>query len=500
VLLDPQVIEATLAGRQPAELEAGGRRSAELGEEGAAAGAEQIGVALLVAGVAQVEAPEERVGGELGGARQVAAAVGLGAREGEELARPPRRIAPHPAVQRTEQPIPERRPRAHDAVAVHRESYNPPSMAAPIGRADRAARLAVSAAAALAGLALALLAVRADRAWFGRHVAPTYCAAAVPAWPILAARAGAVAVALLLVLVVRPRLARVPARELLATAVLILPALALALGAGELILRRVQWEDRLPREVPMTADPRLGWVPTPGRASVTRGARSLTYTVDAQGARVAGDAEDAAAPTLVVAGESIAFGFGLDWDETFGAIAGRALGLRVVDVAAPAYGADQAYLRLADALPRLVRPELVVFLFVAKQIRRDVSPARPHLVLGADGRLELAPAASGLAAWRLARLVSDEPYHGDAGLRVTRAVLVAADAAARARGARPLFVLTNYGPACPPEADGIVGGLFAGLPVVRVELDAGDVIGPDDPHPSARGARKLAEAILAAAR
>jgi hypothetical protein len=337
-------------------------------------------------------------------------------------------------------------------------------------------------AVALVALGLVVWAARADLAWFERHALPDYCVAAVPAWPLHAARVLAVAVALVLVGIVRPRLARMAGGEVAGVAL----ALGLALGAGELILRRVRWEDDheggdLPA---MRADPRLGWAPAPLQTAGR-------YVLDAWGDRAAG-VVDPTAPTLVVAGESVAFGWRLDWDDTFAAQAGRALGLQVVNVAVPAYGSDQAYLRLADALARLARPRLVVFLFVAREIRRNLSPARPHLVLD-GGRLVPAPASPGPA---LRRLVTDEPYHGDAPLATTRAILVAAADAARARGARPLFVVTNYGRAC--ADDRIARELFAGLPMVRVELGPDEVLAADDPHPNRAGARKLADAIVTA--
>src|SRR5262249_33681722 len=188
------------------------------------------------------------------------------------------------------------------------------------------------------------------------------------------------------------------------------------------------------------------------------------------------------------------------WEDTFPALVGRALGLQVVNVSVPAYGTDQAYLRLAEALPRLSRPRVVVFVFVPQEIRRNVSPVREHFAVGPDGALARVAAATGLAGWRLARVWSDEPFHGDEAIRVTRAILVAAAEAARARGAEPLFVVTNYGRRCAGDDPWMVRELFAGLPHVRVELDDADVFSAYDPHPNPRGSRKIADAVLAAVR
>jgi hypothetical protein len=273
-------------------------------------------------------------------------------------------------------------------------------------------------------------------------------------------------------------------------------ALLCGLGAGELILGRVQWDDAHegPEHPATRPDARLGWALEPARATGV-------YRVNHHGERAArvDDDGDPATPALVVAGESIAFGWGLPWDDTFAARAGRDLGLAVVNAAAPALGVDQAYLRLLDALARLERPAVVAFLFVPRQLGRTLAPTRPHLELE-DGRLVPVPAASGLAALHLARLFHDEPYHGEARFATMRAILLAVAAAARAHGARPLFVVTNYGPACPPGGDDVVRALFDGLPAVRVDLAPEERLGPSDPHPDARGAAKLAAAIVAAVR
>jgi len=72
------------------------------------------------------------------------------------------------------------------------------------------------------------------------------------------------------------------------------------------------------------ADARTGWAFVPRRSLevTTRGSGRVTrYDVDAHGDRAPSVdfAEDAGAPTLVVAGESISVGQGLAWQDTFGA-------------------------------------------------------------------------------------------------------------------------------------------------------------------------------------
>ncbi len=162
------------------------------------------------------------------------------------------------------------------------------------------------------------------------------------------------------------------------------------------------------------------------------------------------------------------------------------------------YGNDQAYRRVLDALPRFARPLAVVTVFVPDQIERNVDRWRPRLGLARDGTLVPVPPSSGP---RLLKLLDRLPYHGDEALRVTAAILRATAEAARARGAVPLFVVTNYGPPCVRDDDGeawIVEELFVrqALPFVRVELDPEDLLpGFLERHPGARGARKIASAV-----
>jgi hypothetical protein len=373
----------------------------------------------------------------------------------------------------------------------------------------RKARFAIEATMVLLAVLVAAWAVAADPRWFERHVAPRYCIdRPVGAWHLV--RAAAIGFSLVLAFLVRPWLGRVVARtrgrDLAATLVGSALAVVAALGLGELMLRHVKWDDAIvgPGIPDVQADPRLGWKLRPNRIlRVDRGhaGASVSYAVNARGERAAHveDLPDPAAPTLVVAGESIAMGYGLDWDDTFAARVGRALGLQVVNLGAPAYGNDQAYLRLLEALPQLSQVRLVVIVFVPVQIRRNISPSRPHLVVAADGTLAPAPAATGLAAWRLGRLVHDEPYHGDDAVAVTRAILLATAQAVRAHGAEALFLITNYGAACLDPEPPAQEQLFAGLPHVRVDLDGTDMFSARDQHPTARGARKLADAILGAA-
>jgi hypothetical protein len=382
--------------------------------------------------------------------------------------------------------------------------------------AAAAARLAISAA----GVALVVWALAADPHWAERHVLRSYCATSDAGW--LLARAvrwatGALGLVAFVALApaLAPRIGRSATRLRPGSIAGIALAIAASLAVAELYLRRVH--DRLllgaraplpaERDTPMTrVDPRLGWSYVPGRTTwVELGGRRIAYAIDADGDRAAAaDAlPDRARPTVLFTGESIAFGYGLHYEETFPAVVGRELAVQTANLAVVGFGNDQAYLRVLDALSRYSHPVAVVTLFVTDQIRRNADIWRPRLVLGRDGALTPAPASTGP---RIAKLVQQLPYHGDDALRITAAILRATADAARARGASPLFVVTNYGPACVHD-DGdeawVVNELFVrqGLPFVRVDLGPEDLLpGLFERHPNPRGARAIATAVERALR
>jgi hypothetical protein len=379
----------------------------------------------------------------------------------------------------------------------------------------RPAALGAMLAGLAVGAALLAWAASADPHWAERHVLTSRCATNEGEW-VLARGARWVAAAVgLAALALAPALARRarPAPPHLGRGSVVGVALAIAasLVVTELYLRHLH--DRLaPRAPPerdaaMTrVDARLGWAHVPGRTTWARvGGRAVAYAIDADGDRAASADHVAprAARAVLFAGESIAFGYGLPWDETFPAQVAQRLGVEAVNLAVIGYGSDQAYLRVVDALPRSPAPLAVVTLFVPEQVKRNVDPWRPRLVLGPDGALSGAPPEGGP---RLLRLVQQLPYHGDDALRVTAAVLRATAAAARARGAFPLFVVTNYGPPCRHEAGReafVVDELFVrqGLPFVRVDLGPEDRLpGLLEGHPNQRGTRKLADAVEQALR
>jgi hypothetical protein len=66
---------------------------------------EQVAMAKLVESVLEIQAPQERIGRDFRGPQNVAAAVGLDVRKGEELAQAAIVIPPHPLMNGAHQPI-----------------------------------------------------------------------------------------------------------------------------------------------------------------------------------------------------------------------------------------------------------------------------------------------------------------------------------------------------------------------------------------------------------
>jgi hypothetical protein len=383
---------------------------------------------------------------------------------------------------------------------------------------NRAGRICAQLIVGLCALWLMFLAARANDSWILAHVV-------LPNWflppPTLRGfHIARVAVALLglsLLGVLGPRVARwasaQPWKKLAASCGRIAVALVLALLAAESVVRL--WDNREPfwRNGKLEfrigrPDPRFGWVLVPSRSTVlqTGRAKAIHYRIDAWGNRARSEVSvtNPALRTLVVTGESIAFGHGLEYEETFPAILGERLGLQVVNVAAGGYGSDQAYLRLVDALDRLQNPVVVLTVFVPVQLGRALQDYRPRLVLR-EGALAFERAATGFwSRWRLRDLLVNElPYLSDAALSRTialnAALVRATSQAARARGAEPLFLVPSFGPPTAlgehPEAF-IIRELFEQQrqPYLLIDIERARIMA-DEWHPDATAARQVASAL-----
>jgi hypothetical protein len=236
------------------------------------------------------------------------------------------------------------------------------------------------------------------------------------------------------------------------------------------------------------------------------GGRDFSYLVNAEGhrARSLDTVWDHARPTILVAGESLALGMGVTYDDTFAALLEDRTGLQVVDVAQPGYSFDQAYLRLAQDLPRFERPVAVVGFVVPDEVWRAEYEDRPRLRL-VDGKLvKVGPEPEWKRDLRLRRVWRDA-YHGDAELDDVRAQVRAMRDLAQSRGAQAVFVYTNAATACQDvkgKAPWLYRTLFEdqGIAAVRVDIDEKLRLSDGDAHPGPEGHRLLADAIEGALR
>jgi len=363
-----------------------------------------------------------------------------------------------------------------------------------------AARVIAEAIVASIGAALLAGALVANQGWLDKHFLPSWF---LPRqWYVLIAmgvRLFMVALGLSLTLFARRRIgdvaARVPARALH-----IAIAAVLALGVSEPVLRHVHLgptEWLFPDEEPLRRpDPRLGWTLVPARTGHSRnGGRVVDYALDPAGYRVRRSDEpvDTDRPAVIFVGESVMFGEGLTWDESIPAQVESMLGVQSANLAVHGFATDQAYLRLEKELPRFRRPVAVVSLFMPALFGRNLDSERPHLGPG----LAWLPAVQRWKIESLARLIV--PYHGEdvveRGITVTREVLRATVALARARGATPVILVPQFGREEPVE-----GSLRrrvlddAAVPYLWVEIDAAWRL-PWNRHPNPRAARAIAAAV-----
>ena len=113
-------------------------------------------------------------------------------------------------------------------------------------------------------------------------------------------------------------------------------------------------------------DPRLGWLPRPGRFS-----SGWTSNVDASGLRSSGRSiENVSQPRPILAvGDSFTFGDEVEDSETWPAHLEEILNTRVLNAGVGAYGIDQAFLR-AELLLDKYEPDVVILSFISDDINR----------------------------------------------------------------------------------------------------------------------------------
>jgi hypothetical protein len=365
------------------------------------------------------------------------------------------------------------------------------------GNRSRAIELAIAAV----GVACVGVAIAANQRWLDQHFLPSFF---VPRdWYVGAETCvrAALAVAGICLLLVARRVGRFFTRSR-GRVVSVAGAAILGLVAGEIVLRRAPprplgWlvPNDEPRRQP---DARLGWVLAPGRVGTdARGGRTVEYAIDANGYRVRrlDEPVDPTRPTVLFVGESVMFGEGLAWDDTIPARVGAILHVQTANLAVHGYSTDQAYLRLARALPAFRQPVAVVSLFMTSLFGRNLDDERPHL----------GPGLAWLPAERPPRVMSLigllVPYRRDttveAGIHMTRDVLHATAALAAARGAAALVVVPQLGAEAAPE-QALRHRVFDGtdVPNVFLEIDRSWHL-RWDPHPDGRAAKLIAHAVAA---
>jgi len=358
----------------------------------------------------------------------------------------------------------------------------------------------------------------ADVAWFERHLHSYRCLHDEHALHVVSTwRWGAAICAALLVVVVRPMVGRLVARHGLPSFGALARcgvAVIMSLVVTEVYLRKPWKTPPPPGECsfcpPVTTSDGYRWFLVPSTEHRWNpGGREVVYAVDAEGNRApsVGFVADHERPTILVAGESIALGMGVRYEETFSALLEARLGVQVVDLGVHGFGLDQAYLRAEEEIALYARPLALVMLFVPEQATRSEAEDRGRLRAGPGGELVRVPAAP---AWireiRLRSLLLHAlPSHGDAEVEDMRAVVRATVALAKKRGVMPYFLATNFDQAC-MKLDGkeawIYRTLFTdqGVAHAVVDLPLDLRVAPEEPHPGAEAHRRLADAVERALR
>ncbi len=380
----------------------------------------------------------------------------------------------------------------------------------------RGARLFVEVAIALVAAMLLYFACRTDARWVELHSEGMRCLRSEKAlhmWRFL--RFVAVATSLVLVFLVRPRLARFAERrpDFFGDVARVALAIVMALAVSEVILRK-PWHHEPPGPPgecvfcpPNYQEPTLGWRLTPSKTMTwDTGFAKVLYVSDAEGNRVRGTdvKRDHDRPTILITGESVAYGMALSYDESFAGQLEDDTGLQVVNVSVFGYGMDQAYLRMREIAPLYSHLVGIVTVFVPQEAERFDIEDRDHLALDSHGNLHLVPPTPKWLRDMHVRDIWRGISHSEDAIDVMRAIARASAAYAKERGAALVFVTTNYDAPC-LAIDGKKPALFErifdeqGLPSENVPVPAGDhIVG--DPHPSPAAHRRIADAVEKALR
>ena len=306
----------------------------------------------------------------------------------------------------------------------------------------------------------------------------------------------------------------------------------LSLAVGELVLRLRPSFDPQPRvyvgdqpdrpNANFVADPDLGWRMRPGHEFfVDTTEYHVAYRSNAQGFRDGMRSQPTEAErTMALVGDSFAFGQGVEFDQTFGALLEAGLpGTAVHNLAMPGYGLDQMWISTkAVALP--MKPVLVIVAFISEDFtrslnayRRDAGLNKPTFQL-VGGVLERKTPEDRPPAWvrflearsrlwtgvkEAMRLLGHRLPVGE-WWTLNRAILDAVRADCREAGARVLFV---YLPTREPRTFASLAAYMASTEADFVDLGnqapspPGSLNFPLDGHLNPEGHHFVAEALLA---
>jgi lysophospholipase L1-like esterase len=271
----------------------------------------------------------------------------------------------------------------------------------------------------------------------------------------------------------------------------------------------------------LVADPGLGWRMRPNTDwQADTSEYRVRYRSNAEGFRDERPADSSPKPhRIALVGDSLAFGFGVSFPQTYGALLeARLAQTAVLNFALPAFGLDQIWRSVAEvALP--TRPDLVIVGFIADDFtrsltafRKDVGFNKPTFALE-NGVLVRQTAEHQPPAWiRFLEANSRLWTGGREALRLlgvrfgvgpwwdrNRAILDAIRSDCRAAGTPVLFV---YLPMANPYrfqalADYMqeTGADFLDLGS-RAERPPGELHYPVDGHPNPEGHRFVAEALF----
>ena len=378
-------------------------------------------------------------------------------------------------------------------MATEAQSSNPP------------ARIVAEVAVACVAAPLLGFAVLANHGLLDWHVLPDILIPrSIHATWLDTERIIALAAALLLIFLVRPRVGRWAERSSPGDIAVALAggaiALVLALGLSEAAMRWVFWrEDRswaTDKEPLRRSHPVMGWENIPNRVGQEdfKG-RRISYVFDRAGNRVADPMKpvDYARPTILYLGESIMFGTKLNWAETVPGQVQGMTGIQSANLAINAFATDQIHLHLVRELPGFRQPVAIVMIFAPTMLDRNLRDNKPHL----DDALHWQPARNEWRLQHLARVVF--PFRRRSTIEhvlvTTRTVLMATAATARARNVPILLLIPTFMPEEPNERlfrDTILRG--TNIPYVVVPLDPDWRLWPDF-HPDARADHAMALAV-----